>query len=76
MGENMKNSVNGSALKPSGILDGDTLESKKYRRVYDWIITDVVDRHSILKDKALILMVTASIAWFFAFFYFVLFIFT
>ena len=76
MGENMKNSVNGSALKPSGILNGDVTKSKKFSRVYDWINSNVIDQHGILKDKELLFMSSLSIVWFFAFFYFVLFVFT
>ena len=76
MGVIMKNSVNGSALKSSGILERDASKSKKFSQVYDWIISNAAEQSSILKDKELILMSSLSIVWFFAFFYFVLFVFT
>jgi len=76
MGENMKNSVNGSALKSSSILERNASKSKKFSQVYDWITSSAADQDGILKDKVLILMSSLSILWFFAFFYCVLFVFT
>ncbi len=72
----MKKSLNGTALEPSIIIDRETTKSKKFDSVFDWIKSNVIEKHNILKDKELLLMSSISIIWFLAFFYFLLFVFT
>jgi hypothetical protein len=72
----MKKSTNGTVLEPSEIIDGDVTQSKKFKRVYNRIKSNVIEKHNILKEKELFIMSLISFIWFFAFFYFVLFVFT
>ena len=72
----MKNSMNGTVLEPSGIIAGDVVKSRKYERVHTSSKTNIIEKHNILKEKELLFMLSMSIIWFFAFFYFVLYVFT
>ncbi len=72
----MKNSMNGTVLEPSGIISGDVVKSRKYERVHTSSKTDIIEKHNILKEKELLFMLSMSFIWFFAFFYFVLYVFT
>ena len=72
----MKNSMNGTVLNPSGIIEGDVAQSRKYERVQTRSKTNILEKHNILKEKELLFMLSMSIIWFFAFFYFVLYVFT
>ena len=72
----MKKSINGTVLEPFGILAGDAAKSKKYERVHSLSKTNILDKYNILKEKELLFMLSMSAIWFFAFFYFVLYVFT
>ena len=72
----MKNSLNGSTLKPSGIIDGEATKTQKFQKVFDQLKSIAIVRRNILKEKELVIMSTISLIWFLAFFYFVLFVFT
>ena len=72
----MKNSMNGTVLEPPGIIEGDVAKSRKYERVHTRSKTNIIEKHNILREKELLFMLSMSIIWFFAFFYFVLYVFT
>ncbi len=72
----MKNSMNGTVLEPSGIIAGNVDKSRKYERVHTLSKTNIIGKHNILKEKELLFMLSMSFIWFFAFFYFVLYVFT
>jgi hypothetical protein len=72
----MKNSLNGSTLKPSGIIDGEATKTQKFQKVFDQFKSIAIARHKIFKEKELLIMSSISLIWFVTFFYFVLFVFT
>ena len=72
----MKNPMNGIVLEPSAIIDGDVAKSKKYERVHTRSKTNILEKHKILKEKGLLFMFSMSSIWFFAFIYFILYVFT
>jgi hypothetical protein len=72
----MKNSTNGTVLKPSDIISGNVTKSKKYDGVYDRSKSNIIEKYNILNDKELLFMSSISFVWFIAFFYSVLYVFT
>jgi hypothetical protein len=72
----MEKSTNGTVIKPSEIIVGDVAKSKKYDRVYNRIKSEIIAKYNILWEKELLFMSSIIFIWFFAFFYFVLFVFT
>jgi hypothetical protein len=72
----MKNSTNGTVLKPSDIISGDVTKSKKSDGVYDRSKSNIIEKYNILNDKELLFMSSISFVWFIAFFYSVLYVFT
>jgi len=71
----MKKSMNGTVLKPSEIIEGDVTKSKKYKRAYDLFKSNIIEKHSILKEKELLIMAMISFMWLFALLYFIIFVF-
>lgn len=71
----MKKSNNVTVLEPSDIA-GDVTKSKKYERVHDLSKSNILEKYNIFKEKELLFMLSMSFIWFFAFFYFVLYVFT
>lgn len=72
----MKKSMNGTVLEPFGTIAGDVAKYEKYERVHDRSKSNIIEKHNIFKEKALIFMLSMGFIWFFAFFYFVLYVFT
>ena len=72
----MKKSANGTVLEPPSIIEKDITKSNTYDRLFDQKKTNVIEKHNILQEKELLIMSTISLIWFFAFLYFLLFVFT
>ncbi len=72
----MKKSINGTVLEPFGILVGDAAKSEKYEKVHTRSKRNILEKYNILKEKELFFMLSMSFIWFFAFFYFVIYVFT